>query len=420
MVGLITCRYLFRTLTTRVTLVRKKFKVTLLVLSVLVIFALSFQAVTSNSDYDSECSTCHTSTGSISITPSTTSVEVMIGESFDIHFDVTGDTNEVSFLCKFPGAVQNNALFTYAGLDDEGSVNDGDAADLDTADHSMSIDYTITAPAIPDTYTLKFYATEDDGRANSVSITVTVTAPAGLPVITSLTATPEIPLANEAMVINATIDSETDLDRVILMYSIDNGSTWEENVTMDNISGNLYQGEIPGQPHGTLLVYQVVAVTVDDTENTPIPVSLQVGNIPVEPIEIPQLHYGWYLGLPALVLAYVGTSLEYYDEERFTKEHGIMLSLAYILTSINVLFLLLEGPATWNAMAPANLFQIESIRLFIHSWHIWLGIISMILGTLAFLTHIAGWKTCNLGLPAVVLWTILGFTGMYLGMFFGM
>jgi hypothetical protein len=39
----------------------------------------------------------------------------------------------------------------------------------------------------------------------------------------------------------------------------------------------------------------------------------------------------------------------------------------------------------------------------------------MILGTLAFLTHLGGWKTCNLGLPAVVLWTILGIMGIYLG-----
>jgi len=95
-----------------------------------------------------------------------------------------------------------------------------------------------------------------------------------------------------------------------------------------------------------------------------------------------------------------------------------MLSAAYILTSINVCWLFLEDPSVWTAMNPEYLISFASLTLFIHGWHIWLGIISMIFGTLAFLTHIGGWKTCNFGLIAVVLWTILGFTGIFLGVFF--
>jgi hypothetical protein len=126
------------------------------------------------------------------------------------------------------------------------------------------------------------------------------------------------------------------------------------------------------------------------------------------------MHYGFYLGLPAIVLAYLGTALEYYDEERFTRIHGYMLTAAYFLTLINVCWLFIEDPATWTALDPMYLINPAQILLFVHSWHIWLGIISMIFGTLALISHIAGWKTCNLGLPAVILWTILGLTGVYL------
>jgi hypothetical protein len=75
----------------------------------------------------------------------------------------------------------------------------------------------------------------------------------------------------------------------------------------------------------------------------------------------------------------------------------------------------MEPASAWTAMNPAYLIDTSNMLLFMHAWHIWLGIISMIFGTLALLTHLGGWKTCNLGLPAVVLWTILGIMGIYLG-----
>ncbi len=148
--------------------------------------------------------------------------------------------------------------------------------------------------------------------------------------------------------------------------------------------------------------------------------SYVVGQSPVGPIVIPQAHYGWLLGAPALFFAYLGTALVYYDEERFTKIHGMTLGVAYILTTINVLFLLIEPAGIWSIMNPVYLFDLSNMLLFMHAWHVWLGIVSMVLGTLAFITHLGGWKTCNLGLPAVILWTILGIMGIYLGEVFVM
>ncbi|MBE0526299.1 MAG: hypothetical protein IH631_05110, partial [Candidatus Thorarchaeota archaeon] len=190
------------------------------------------------------------------------------------------------------------------------------------------------------------------------------------------------------------------------------------NVTMTEISPDIYNGIIPGLQNNQLVLWRIVAADSSGVETISATQSYIVGQIPVEPIEIPQFHYGWLLGAPALFLAYLGTALEYYDEERFTKIHGMMLGVAYILTTINVVALVMEPAGVWAAMNPMYLFDLSNILIFMHSWHIWLGIISMILGTLALITHLGGWKTCNLGLPAVILWTILGIMGIYLGEIF--
>ncbi|MHA2234925.1 MAG: hypothetical protein ACXABH_06335, partial [Candidatus Thorarchaeota archaeon] len=224
------------------------------------------------------------------------------------------------------------------------------------------------------------------------------------------------PRADEDFTVTVPVTSNDTITYVILQYSTTNGTSWE-NVTMAESVG-VYVGTIPGQANNQEVFWRIVAADGSGIEVVGATFSYITGQIPVEPIELPQLHYGWLLGAPALFFAYLGTALEYYDEERFTKVHGIMLSLAYILTTINVLALFMEPASAWTAMNPAYLINLGNTLLFVHSWHIWLGIISMILGTLAFITHLGGWKTCNLGLPAVLLWTILGIMGIYLGVVF--
>ena len=226
-----------------------------------------------------------------------------------------------------------------------------------------------------------------------------------------------VPLANQDFNVTVGVTSEDTITYVRLQYSLDNGSSWE-NVTMSEISADIYNGIIPGaanSPNGQLVLWRIVAADSTGVETVGPTLSYVVGLIPVEPIDIPQFHYGWLLGAPALFFAYLGTALEYYDEERFTKIHGMMLGVAYVLTAINVAALLLEPAGVWSIMNPVYLFDLSNMLLFMHAWHVWLGIISMVLGTLALITHLGGWKTCNLGLPAVVLWTILGIMGVYLG-----
>ncbi len=405
-----------------VTLVKRQLRTTtLIIIGAAVIFLMSTLALGFPSQTGAcDASGCHDDPGAMSITVTPESVTVGIGEEFTVLVSVIGESGQDACVMKFPSSVADNSEFSYGTLGSEGSVQDGDPADLDPDTDQMEVNYTIEAPSVPGAYTLRVYAAQHTPRSIYADISVTVTQPVGPgPSVNSINATPSIPLADEPVLVVANVTSDNAITEVKLQYSTDNRTSWT-NVTMEQSDG-LYQAQIPGLPDGTFVVYRVVAIDDQGEETVSWESTYTVGDIPLPPPEpMPQFHYGWLLGGPALFLAYLGTALEYYDEERFTRVHGIMLSVAYILTSINVCWLFFEDPSIFTAMDFKYLLNPANTLLFVHSWHIWLGIISMILGTLAFITHLGGWKTCNLGLPAVVLWTILGFTGMYLGIFFRM
>jgi hypothetical protein len=365
---------------------------------------------------EDSCSGCHGDPAGMTITTIST-IEVAPGETFQIDVVASGEAEDV-FVLRIPTNVDDNDQFTIeipVNTEDPGRVDDNDAQDLDLDDNEIHTIYTITAPAFADTYTLTIWAAQHTDNGISRSITVNVVQAGPGPSIGVPSTTPTVPRANEEFTVTVNVTSTETIAEVKLQYSLDNGTIWV-NVTMTETAvAGQYTGTIPGQLNDQEVLWRIVAIDTLGAESVGPQLSYVVGQIPVEPVEVPQFHYGWLLGAPALFFAYLGTALEYYDEERFTKIHGIMLSLAYFLTTINVLSLLMEPASTWSVMNPTLLFDLSNMLLFMHAWHVWLGIISMILGTLALLTHLGGWKTCNLGLPAVVLWTILGIMGIYLG-----
>lgn len=396
---------------------KQKVRIGIFVLAASIILMLVAGNVFASSNYELDCSTCHDDPTGMSITTVST-INVAPGETFQVDVVASGAGSDL--VLRIPAGVNDNDDFTIivpSGTDGAGRVDDNDAMDLDPADEAIHAIYNITAPAFAGTFTLAIYAAQHTRSSINSLITVNVVQDSGA-AIGAPSTVPEVPRANEAFNVTAGVTSEDTITYVRLQYSINNGTDWT-NVTMTELSTDVYNGIIPGLANNVEVLWRIVAA--DSTGETVGPTqSYVVGQIPVEPIEIPQFHYGWLLGAPALFLAYLGTALEYYDEERFTKAHGIMLGIAYILTAINVAALALEPAGVWSIMNPAYLVDLSNMLLFMHAWHVWLGIISMILGTLALITHLGGWKTCNLGLPAVVLWTILGIMGIYLGEVFVM
>lgn len=398
---------------------KRNVRIGLVFFAATIIVMLAAGNVIANRDAEIDCSGCHTDPAGMSIT-AISAIEVAPGETFQVDVVASGTAQDV-FVLRIPADVANNDEFTIEipmNVDDPGLVDDNDALDLDPAANAIHTVYNITAPAFAGTFTLTIFAGQHMPASISTSVAVTVVQAGPGPSIRPPSTVPEVPRANEDFTVSVVVTSADTIVDVILQYSLNNGTDWS-NVTMVE-SGGEYVGVIPGQVNDQEVLWRIVASDTSGTERISQVQSYVVGQIPVEPVEVPQFHYGWLLGAPALILAYTGTALEYYDEERFTRAHGIMLSLAYILTTINVLSLFMEPASAWTAMNPAYLIDLSNMLLFMHSWHIWLGIISMILGTLAFLTHLGGWKTCNLGLPAVVLWTVLGIMGVYLGEIFVM
>ena len=390
----------------------------IIIASVFLLILLGAGNVIASRNYESDCNICHTDPSGIAIS-APASIDVETNTSFQVDIQATGNAALSSFVLKIPTDPDNNGLFSVDYPSADGFVDDNDAADLDTNAFQIHVIYNITAPESAGTFTLTVYAVQDAGHGTSRSITVNVAQAGGGPAIGVPSTEPIVPRANEEFEVTVGVTSEVGVAEAILQHRTDNGTDWN-NVTMEETATNVYTGIIPGFEKDLKVFWRIVAKDITGKETIGPQYSYVVGQIPVEPIEIPQFHYGWLLGAPAIVLAYLGTALEYYDEERFTKVHGIMLSVAYILTTINVLSLFMAPASAWTAMNPAYLIDASNMLMFMHSWHIWLGILSMIFGTLAFITHLGGWKTCNLGLPAVVLWTILGIMGIYLGEFFVM
>ncbi|MFW9958668.1 MAG: hypothetical protein ACFFCT_11415 [Candidatus Odinarchaeota archaeon] len=392
---------------------KRNVRIGLVILAALVIIMLAGSNAYAYSDYEADCTSCHDDPSGLTIN-TISSIDVEPGETFQVDVSATGLSQDV-FKLRIPQDMDDNDQFTVvipANTDDPGLVVDNDASDSNSNDNEIQTTYNITAPSFAGTYTLTIFAGQHRPAGIGVSITVNVIEGGVGPSIGAPSTTPQVPLANEEFTVTVTVTSAGTITYVRLQYSTDEGVNWL-NVTMSE-SGGVYTANIPGFSNNQKVLWRIVAA--DSTgERVSATLSYIVGQVPVEPIDIPQFHYGWLLGAPALVIAYIGTALEYYDEERFTRIHGMMLGIAYVLTSINVISLVMEPSGIWAAMNPMYLFNLSNMLMFMHSWHIWLGIISMILGTLALMTHLGGWKTCNLGLPAVVLWTILGIMGIYLG-----
>ena len=117
----------------------------------------------------------------------------------------------------------------------------------------------------------------------------------------------------------------------------------------------------------------------------------------LQALQFDDIHMTIILGLPAILLLWLGIGLYQYSQEKYTFAHGVCAGLSLLLTTINIVAIL---PLTNTILSSGggDLF---------HIIHIWLGVIGYIAGISAFLTGISGIRTKIPGFIAAVCWTIV-------------
>ncbi|PNX52669.1 MAG: hypothetical protein BV458_08390 [Thermoplasmata archaeon M9B2D] len=114
-------------------------------------------------------------------------------------------------------------------------------------------------------------------------------------------------------------------------------------------------------------------------------------------LQVDNFHMTIYLGLPALLLLYLGTGLYFVSKEKYTFVHGMCAGLALLLTTINIVAII---PTT------GVILSVGGADIF-HLIHISLGVIGYLAGIGAFLTGISGIRTKIPGIVAAACWTIV-------------
>ncbi|MFX0054550.1 MAG: hypothetical protein ACFFAX_02130 [Promethearchaeota archaeon] len=156
------------------------------ILVVLAAFILSTQFLAGGfPSISNDCSTsgCHTNDTGMAIQVSSSSFEVNPGTTIELNISASGE------LCKFPSELVDNSAFVYEALDDEGSVRDGDVADLNTEVGKIDVEYKVIVPSTLGSYTLWFFIAANAGRSNSTQISVIVVTSTPTPVSSNTTAT---------------------------------------------------------------------------------------------------------------------------------------------------------------------------------------------------------------------------------------
>jgi hypothetical protein len=89
------------------------------------------------------------------------------------------------------------------------------------------------------------------------------------PVISNVTQLPAQPVASAPVTVTAVVTDERGIDRVTLYYTMTGTSLL--STTMSAGASNIYSGQIPTQPDGTLVRYYILATDIDDLK-TRVPV----------------------------------------------------------------------------------------------------------------------------------------------------
>lgn len=115
-------------------------------------------------------------------------------------------------------------------------------------------------------------------------------------------------------------------------------------------------------------------------------------------------HYNIYIGGAAIFCLALGTILYEINNQKYTKAHGQLAATGFILTTINVILILItpETTSAFDTFAnPATMTALD----WGHLIHFITGIVGYIAGIVAIFTGLSGIRTKKPGYIALILWT---------------
>ncbi len=116
-------------------------------------------------------------------------------------------------------------------------------------------------------------------------------------------------------------------------------------------------------------------------------------------------HLSIYIGLAAVLCLGIGTIL-YEKNNQLTKAHGILAGVAFILTTINIIFVIPMTSSVVGSWIGGG--EID----WMHFIHIAFGIIGYGAGAIAIFTGISGIRTKKAGYVALIFWSFNLISGL--------
>lgn len=117
-------------------------------------------------------------------------------------------------------------------------------------------------------------------------------------------------------------------------------------------------------------------------------------------------HFSIYLGAPAIIALAIGTILYEKDKEKYTKAHGILASISFILTTVNIIFIAIQ-PALWiSFFSSSSWVSFFSSSKWVWAIHIILGVGGWIAGLIAAITGLSGIRLKWPGYTALACWSL--------------
>lgn len=119
-----------------------------------------------------------------------------------------------------------------------------------------------------------------------------------------------------------------------------------------------------------------------------------------------EIHFSIYLGAPAIIALAIGTILYEKDKEKYTKAHGILASISFILTTVNIIFIAIH-PELWiSFFSSSSWVSFFSSSKWIWAIHIILGVSGWIAGLIAAITGLSGIRLKWPGYTALAFWSL--------------